>query len=172
MQRLAQDTEPERTLEVDAERNQHSVGSERSMHPAEAIGNFNSIKVRLEPTFWVPLLAPLIHFNSIKVRLELIDTNDTEKVENSGSFWRAKMSSVMLTYQVIGKLSPKKPLFTGVSVFFIVHYSDTTIMYYFLGDFWWYLEFSSYLCRAEKNSTPKGRVWPYFALNIPMWWAR
>lgn len=38
MQRLAQDTEPERTLEVDAERNQHSVGSERSMHPAEAIG--------------------------------------------------------------------------------------------------------------------------------------
>ena len=77
----------------------------------------------------------------------------------------------MLTYQDIGKLSPKKPLFTGVSVFFVVHYSDTTIMYYFLGDFWWFLEFSSYLCRAEKNSTPKGRVWPYFALNIPMWWA-
>lgn len=38
MQRLAQDTEPERTLEVDAERNQHSVGSERSMYPAESIG--------------------------------------------------------------------------------------------------------------------------------------
>lgn len=38
VQRLAQDTEPERTLEVDAERNQHSVGSERPMHPAEAIG--------------------------------------------------------------------------------------------------------------------------------------
>ena len=41
----------------------------------------------------------------------------------------------MLTYQVIGKLSPKKPLFTGVSVFFIVHYSGVTIVYYFLGDF-------------------------------------
>ena len=38
VQRLAHDTEAERTLEVDAERNQHSVGSERSMHPAEAIG--------------------------------------------------------------------------------------------------------------------------------------
>ena len=38
VQRLAQDTEPERTLEVDAERNQHPVGSERSMYPAEAIG--------------------------------------------------------------------------------------------------------------------------------------
>lgn len=38
VERLAQDTEPEGTLEVDAERNQHSVGSERSMHPSEAIG--------------------------------------------------------------------------------------------------------------------------------------
>lgn len=38
MQRLSQDTEPEGTLEVDAEENQHSVCSERSMHPAEAIG--------------------------------------------------------------------------------------------------------------------------------------
>lgn len=38
VQRLAQDTEPERTLEIDAERNQHSVCSERSMHPAEAVG--------------------------------------------------------------------------------------------------------------------------------------
>ena len=38
MQRLAQDTEPERTLEIYAERNQHTVGSERSMHSAEAIG--------------------------------------------------------------------------------------------------------------------------------------
>ena len=38
VQRLAQDPEPEGTLEVDAERDQHSVGSERSMHPAEAIG--------------------------------------------------------------------------------------------------------------------------------------
>lgn len=36
--RLAQDTEPEGTLEVDAEGNQHSVCSERPMHPAEAIG--------------------------------------------------------------------------------------------------------------------------------------
>ena len=36
--RLSQDTEPEGTLKVDAERNQHSVCSERSMHPAEAIG--------------------------------------------------------------------------------------------------------------------------------------
>ena len=38
VKRLAQDTEPERTLEVDAERNQHSVCSECSMHPAESIG--------------------------------------------------------------------------------------------------------------------------------------
>lgn len=38
MERMAQDTEPEGTLEVDAERNQHSVGRERSMNPAEAIG--------------------------------------------------------------------------------------------------------------------------------------
>lgn len=37
VQRLAQYTESEGTLEVDAEGNQHSVGSERSMHPAEAI---------------------------------------------------------------------------------------------------------------------------------------
>ena len=64
----------------------------------------------------------------------------------------------MLTYQVIGKLSPKKPLFTGVSVFLVVHYSDTTIMYYFLGDFCRFLEFSSYLCRAEELDTRKGRV--------------
>jgi hypothetical protein len=74
------------------------------------------------------------------------------------------MSSVMLTYQDIGKLSPKKPLFTGVSVFFIVH----TIMYYFLGDFWWFLEFSSYLCRAEELDTRKGRVWPSFVLSISL----
>lgn len=38
VQRMAINTEPERTLEVDAERNHHSVCSERSMHPAEAIG--------------------------------------------------------------------------------------------------------------------------------------
>lgn len=38
VQRLSQDTESEGTLEVDAEGNQHSVCSERSMHPAEAIG--------------------------------------------------------------------------------------------------------------------------------------
>lgn len=38
VERLAQNTEPEGTLEIDAERNQHSIGSERSMHPAEAIG--------------------------------------------------------------------------------------------------------------------------------------
>lgn len=38
VQRLSQNTEPEGTLEVDAEGNQYSVGSERSMHPAEAIG--------------------------------------------------------------------------------------------------------------------------------------
>lgn len=38
MQRSAQNPEPEGTLEVDAERNQYSVCSERSMHPAEAIG--------------------------------------------------------------------------------------------------------------------------------------
>lgn len=38
VQRMAQDPEPEGTLEVYAEGNQHSVGSERSMHPAEAIG--------------------------------------------------------------------------------------------------------------------------------------
>ena len=74
----------------------------------------------------------------------------------------------MLTYQVIGKLSPKKPLFTGVSVFFMVHYSDTTIMYYFLGDFWRFLEFSSYLCRAEELDTRKGRVWPSFELLISL----
>ena len=36
--RLSQDTEPEGTLKVDTEGNQHSVCSERSMHPAEAIG--------------------------------------------------------------------------------------------------------------------------------------
>lgn len=36
--RMAQDPEPEGTLEVDAERDQHSVGNERPMHPAEAIG--------------------------------------------------------------------------------------------------------------------------------------
>ena len=41
----------------------------------------------------------------------------------------------MLTYQDIGKLNPEKPLFTGVSAFLIVHYSDTTMMYYFLGNF-------------------------------------
>lgn len=38
VQRLSQNTEPEGTLEVDAEGNQYSVCSERSMHPAEAIG--------------------------------------------------------------------------------------------------------------------------------------
>lgn len=38
VQRSAQNPEPEGTLEVDAERNQYSVCSERSMHPAEAIG--------------------------------------------------------------------------------------------------------------------------------------
>lgn len=64
------------------------------------------------------------------------------------------MSAVMLTYQVIGKLSPKKPLFTGVSVFFIVHYSDTTIMYYFLEIF---DDFSNFLrtFAVPKNSTPE-----------------
>lgn len=41
VQRLAKNTEPEGTLEVDAEGNQHSVGCERSMHPAEAIGKAN-----------------------------------------------------------------------------------------------------------------------------------
>ena len=35
---MAHDTEAERTLEVYAERNQHSVCSERSMHKAEPIG--------------------------------------------------------------------------------------------------------------------------------------
>lgn len=38
VQRLAQNPEPEGTLEIYTERNQHSVCSERSMHPAEAIG--------------------------------------------------------------------------------------------------------------------------------------
>lgn len=38
VQRLAQDPEPEGTLEVDTERNQHSVCSERPVHPAEPIG--------------------------------------------------------------------------------------------------------------------------------------
>lgn len=38
VQRMAQDPEPKGTLEVDAERNQHSVGNECPMHPAEAIG--------------------------------------------------------------------------------------------------------------------------------------
>ena len=38
MKRLAKNPEPERTLEVNAERNQHSVCSERSMNPAESIG--------------------------------------------------------------------------------------------------------------------------------------
>ena len=38
MQRLSKDTEPERTLEIYAERNQHTVGSERSMNPADHIG--------------------------------------------------------------------------------------------------------------------------------------
>lgn len=38
VQRSAQNPEPEGTLEVDAERNQHSVGNECPMHPAEAIG--------------------------------------------------------------------------------------------------------------------------------------
>lgn len=38
VQRLAQDTESEGTLEVDAKGNQHSVGSECTMHPAEPIG--------------------------------------------------------------------------------------------------------------------------------------
>lgn len=38
VQRLTQASEPEGTLEVDAERNQHSVGNECPMHPAEAIG--------------------------------------------------------------------------------------------------------------------------------------
>ena len=35
---MAQNPEPEGTLEVDAERNQHSVCSERTMNPAESIG--------------------------------------------------------------------------------------------------------------------------------------
>ena len=35
---MAKNPEPERSLEVNAERNQHSVCSERSMNPAEAIG--------------------------------------------------------------------------------------------------------------------------------------
>ena len=35
---MAKNPEPERTQEVDAERNQHSVCSERSMNPAESIG--------------------------------------------------------------------------------------------------------------------------------------
>lgn len=38
VQRSTQNPEPEETLEVDAERNQHSVGNECPMHPAEAIG--------------------------------------------------------------------------------------------------------------------------------------
>ena len=38
VQRLTQASEPEGTLEVDTERNQHSVGNECPMHPAEAIG--------------------------------------------------------------------------------------------------------------------------------------
>lgn len=41
VQRLAPDTESEGTLEIDAERNQHSVCSELSMHPAEPIGKAN-----------------------------------------------------------------------------------------------------------------------------------
>lgn len=41
VQRSAQNPEPEGTLEVDAERNQHSVGNECPMHPAEAIGKAN-----------------------------------------------------------------------------------------------------------------------------------
>lgn len=38
VQRSTQNPEPEGTLEVDTERNQHSVGNECPMHPAEAIG--------------------------------------------------------------------------------------------------------------------------------------
>lgn len=38
VQRSTQNPEPEGTLEVYAERNQHSVGNECPMHPAEAIG--------------------------------------------------------------------------------------------------------------------------------------
>ena len=38
VQRSTQNSEPEGTLEVDTERNQHSVGNECPMHPAEAIG--------------------------------------------------------------------------------------------------------------------------------------
>ena len=38
VQRSTQNPEPKGTLEVDAERNQHSVGNECPMHPAEAIG--------------------------------------------------------------------------------------------------------------------------------------
>lgn len=38
VQRSNQNPEPEGTLEVYAERNQHSVGNECPMHPAEAIG--------------------------------------------------------------------------------------------------------------------------------------
>ena len=38
VQRSNQNSEPEGTLEVDTERNQHSVGNECPMHPAEPIG--------------------------------------------------------------------------------------------------------------------------------------
>lgn len=41
VQRSSQNSEPEGTMEVDTERNQHSVGNECPMHPAEAIGKAN-----------------------------------------------------------------------------------------------------------------------------------
>lgn len=41
VQRSNQNPEPEGTLEIYAERNQHSVGNECPMHPAEAIGKAN-----------------------------------------------------------------------------------------------------------------------------------
>lgn len=81
-----------------------------------------------------------------------------------GVFWTA----VMLMYQVLGKL---KMIIKQLRVIYPLF---LTLLYIckFLG----YLLVVSFLFRtfalAEQNSTPKGRVCPHFALNIPMWWAR
>ena len=43
-----------------------------SCHNIQELGNFNSIKVQLEPTNFQCSLNTILHFNSIKVQLELV----------------------------------------------------------------------------------------------------
>ena len=45
-----------------------------------AKSNFNSIKVRLKPSFFLSIILAYIYFNSIKVRLNLLTVEQGETV--------------------------------------------------------------------------------------------